>query len=151
MNNKRGPKLKEEGDRKTIPRISKSGRKYWWNPNAYADKLEKSRVEKKSPKAGIPYVPNPSRIKYESKTDEHYLRYVERKLELRKKYDKWINLSREEWLQYYNDMITLLHTDEDFNHYVKEINITLVEKYDIQQMKKKFNKPYDGTGDDYRH
>jgi hypothetical protein len=150
MSNKRGPKPKLQEDRKTIPRIAKSGRKYYWNPNSYADKLEKSRIEKKSPKAGIPYVPNPSRIKYESKTDEYYLRYVERKLELRKKYDKWVFMTREEWREYYRDMITLLHEDPDFNHYVKEINITLVDKYEIKQMQKKFNKPYDGTGDDYR-
>lgn len=150
MSNKRGPKPKLQEDRKTIPRIAKSGRKYYWNPNSYAEKLEKTRKEKKSPKAGIPYVPKPSPIKLDSKTDEHYLRYVERKLELRNKYDKWVYMKREEWLEYFRDMITLLHTDEDFNFYAKEVNITLVEKYEIEQMQKKFNKPYDGTGDDYK-
>lgn len=147
-NNKRGPKPKE--NRKTIPRISKTGRKYWFNPTAYEDMLEKKRLNKSSSSTKTPKEPTPSGIKYHSKTDEYYLRYVEKKLELRNKYDKWVRMDREEWLEYYNDMITLLHTDEDFNHYVKEINITLVEKEEIKKMKKNIGKKYNSAGEDYK-
>ena len=149
-NNKRGPKPKLEADRKTIPRISKSGRKYWFNPNAYEEKLAQNRLERKSSTTKTPKEPNPSRIKYESKTDEYYLRYVERKLEIRNKYEKWVFMSREQWKAYYREMMELLHTDEDFNHYAKEINITLVEKEEIKKMKKNISKKYNSSGEDYR-
>jgi hypothetical protein len=150
MSNKRGPKPKSQEDRKTIPRIAKSGRKYYWNPLTYQEKLAKSRLERNQLPNGLPKEPNPSRIKYESKTDEYYLRYVERKLEIRNKYDKWVFMSREQWQEYYREMMELLHTDEDFNHYVKEINITLVEKAEIKKMKKNISKKYNSSGEDYR-
>jgi hypothetical protein len=59
-------------------------------------------------------------------------------------------MSREQWQQYYREMMELLHTDEDFNHYVKEINITIVEKAEIKKMKKNIGKKYNSSGEDYR-
>ena len=143
-------------------RTTKKGTTYWYYPETVARRTEKVKEELKelrkehktptSEKAYNSIKTSVNVIKLDSKTDEHYLRYIQKKIKLREEYGRWSKLKRSEWLEYYRRMTDLLFKDEDFQHYFRESKKLFAEKVLDMTYKKKEDKEeeYDGRSDDYR-
>lgn len=144
---------------KKVLRTTKKGTTYWYYPEV-AERARLKRIERvEERKIGhishnqsgewntIPTSVNV--IKLDSTKDEHYLRYAERKKELREEYGRWSRMKRNQWLEYYRRLTDLLFHDEDFQHYVKVSLKRLGEKEldeKYEKMKQK-DAEYDGSGD----
>lgn len=150
------------GRKPTANRVLKTtanGTTYWIYPDAVAKRTERIKQQRREvrEKSGIGNadqwntIPTTANvIKLDSKTDEHYLRYVQKKKALREEYGTWVRMSREEWLEYYNRLSYMLFHDEDFLYYFKEVKKTFEEKEldDWWANKNEKDKNYDGRSDD---
>jgi len=142
-------------------RTTKKGTTYWYYPETVAkrtkklnEELKELREQHKTPTSEKVYnsiKTSVNVIKLDSKTDEHYLRYIEKKIKLREEYGRWNTLTRTQWLEYYRRMSDLLFKDEDFQYYFRESRKLFAEKVLDMAYKKKENKEeeYDGRSDEY--
>lgn len=142
-------------------RTTSKGKTYWYYPESaerLAEKYRQQRAElKKTHKLSkesnqwnsIETTANV--IKLDSKTDEHYLRYVQKKKELREEYKTWTRMNRNEWLEYYKRLGDLMFNDEDFQHYFKESKKLFEEKIldEWWEKQKQKEEDYDGRSDEY--
>jgi hypothetical protein len=89
-------------------------------------------------------------IKLDSRSDEHYLRYVEKKKLIREEYGRWSQMSRKETLEYYRRLTDLMFSDEDFQYYFREVKKSFDEKVLDMNYKKMKDKEdsYDGHLDE---
>lgn len=145
MSKEREPIKSKSG--KTIQKVSKTGKKYWFNEDAYLKKKEKLREGRE-----IRGDYKPSQIpKPRAPKSEYYMRYFERKLQIKSEYVKWIHMTREESRECISRLYHLMLTDEDFNHYIKIECKTLEQKAedDWWETKNKKDEDYDGKWDEY--
>ena len=137
--------------RKTEIRVSKSGRKYWYNPDAY--KLEKERTARllgEQPVPLITYDGARTIVYCHDRKSDAYMRYYDKKCLLRSQYPGWKQMSREQWLEYMSKIITMLYTDEDYHQYVVENKTAFEQLMDDrwEELKQK-EQDYDGRQDEY--
>lgn len=147
----------EEGSRsksgKTIVRIAKSGRKYYHNPNKYHERAVELRLKRQEQGIDVKgeYPNQRVKILCADKKSDAYMRYYEQKCTLRGEYPKWVFMSREQHLEYFNRLWQLIEGG-DFQHWFKIDNKTQVEKMEDDWWERKLekDKDYDGYGEDYR-
>lgn len=108
-------------------RVSKSGRIYYTRNPAY------KAVERTT---DIPPFMH-------SRTDPHYLRYFEKKTEIRNQYPFWSKMSPEQWRGYYERVYTLMQTDVDYQHWIKIVNATERQKIDWDTLDRKIQRSKD--------
>lgn len=146
---------KEEGtlskSGRTVLRIAKNGREYWYNPDSY--KLQKERLlRKKEDEEGyatrewvkqrvVPLCHDPK--------SESYMKYFERKCKIREEYPKWLSMNKEQHREYFRRVLDLMQTDKDLRYYLEVETETGVEKSLRERLERKINKDYDGRMDDY--
>lgn len=138
--------------KKTELRISKSGKRYWINPELYYARLQKEKDDRIERGQRVRGYYNQNRLTPYCHDNGHptYMKYWEKKKEIRDKYPDWKSMSREEWLEYYTQVINLIYTDTDYLQYREETK-TLAEREDDKWWEEKKLKEgeYDGTNDDY--
>lgn len=143
---------KEDDERKTHLRISKSGRKYWWNPDAYKQRIQKENVLRE--KEGKKLLGEIYNVKTKSycydKDSESYMRYWNKKDTIRNEYPKWVYMNREQCREYYSRVWDLIQNDVDYLQW-KEESKTLEERnLDTKwEERKRKDEEYDGHGDEY--
>jgi hypothetical protein len=148
--------LKEVGEvsrtGKTIIRLTKDGRKYYHNPNKYYER--KTKINEEREKEGLPPITGKdfTRSKpycYDPKS-ESYMRYYQKKEEIRNDYPKWVHMSREQCIEYYGKIWDLMNYDEDYRQWKWESR-TLAERTEDEWWieKKRKEEDYDGHGDEY--
>ena len=149
---------KNSKDRKVL-RTTKTGSTYWYYPQS-AERWRLKRIERdqrireghETHNGGSKWNTIPTSvnvIKLDSKTDEHYLRYVEKKKQIREEYDRWSRMSRKDSLEYYSRISHLLFHDQDFQYYIKE-SLKLLGEKDLDEKYDRMNlklKDYDGSSD----
>jgi len=141
-------------------RTTKRGTTYWYYPATVARRMQKVKDElkelkelHKAGKGGNGYNTLETKvnvIKLDSRTDEHYLRYVEKKKLIREEYGRWSQMSRNETLEYYRRLTDLMFSDEDFQYYFREVKKNFEEKVldmNYAKMKEK-EESYDGHLDE---
>ena len=138
-------------ERKTEIRIAKSGRKYWYNPDAY--KLEKERTARllgEQPTQLITYDGARTIVYCYDSKNESYMRYYDKKCKIRSEYPVWKQMSREQWLEYMSRILTLIYTDEDYLQYKVETKTFEEKALDTkwEEMREK-EKDYNGRNDEY--
>ena len=135
---------------KTVIRIAKSGRKYWYNPNAYH--LEKQRIAKRLCDEAEPISEEGAKgVVYRAdKKNDAYGRYYEKKLKIRSEYPVWKEMCREHWREYMSRELTLIYTDEDYKEYLEQTKTIAERIIDArwEELKEK-EKNYDGHNDEY--
>jgi len=137
-------------------RTTKTGSTYWYYPKTVAkrmqkvkDELQKLKEEHKAGKEISEYNTIETKvnvIKLDSRSDEHYLRYVEKKKAIREQYGRWSQMDRKQTLEYYKRIGDLLFHDEDFQYYFREVKKSFDEKVldmNYKKMKEKEDS-YDG-------
>jgi hypothetical protein len=139
--------------RKTEIRIAKSGRKYWYNPNAY--QLEKERIAKRLGEQQTPlitYDGAKTTVYRADKTNAAYGRYYEKKLQIRSEYPIWRKMKREDWREYMSRILNLIHNDEDYKQYKEETKTIADRLLDArwEELKRK-EENYDGRNDEYEY
>jgi len=109
-------------------RVAKSGRIYYTQSKPYIAPEKKRDIP--------PFM--------HSTTDPHYLRYFERKTQIRSEYPFWSKMSPEQWRGYYERIYRLMQTDADYQHWAKEVNATEKQKtnWDIIDRKNARDKEY---------
>jgi hypothetical protein len=138
---------------KSVVRMSKSGRKYYHNPNKYIPKTARTvrpleeRGKWLNRKDDISSRSKP--YCYDKKS-EYYMRYWDRKNEIRQEYPKWVHMSREECREYYGRVWDLMQNDEDYKKWKWETR-TLIERNKDQwwEEQKEREDEYDGRNDEY--
>lgn len=136
--------------RKTVIRVAKSGRKYWYNPNAY--QLEKQRIAKRLCDEAEPISEEGAKgVVYRAdKKNSAYQRYYEKKVKIRSEYPVWKEMCREHWLEYMTRIIELIYTDEDYKQYREETKTLADRLLDAWwEEKKQKEGDYDGRTDEY--
>jgi len=141
---------------KRAGRTTKKGTTYWYYPKTVAkrmqkvkDELQKLKEEHKAGKEISEYNTIETKvnvIKLDSRSDEHYLRYVEKKKAIREQYGRWSQMDRKQTLEYYKRIGDLLFHDEDFQYYFREVKKSFDEKVldmNYKKMKEKEDS-YDG-------
>ena len=132
-------------ERKTVKRIAKSGRVYFYSINRLNELKNPLDVTEK-------YYRDDEEIKFKlhDKTNEAYLRYVEKKIKIRREYPRTKYMERSEWLEYYKRIIDLIYSDGDFQQWREETK-TMVEKEEDAwwENKKQKEGDYDGRTDEY--
>jgi hypothetical protein len=108
-------------------RVAKSGRVYYTRNKAYIPLDKKKDIQ--------PFM--------HSTTDPHYLRYFERKTQIRSEYPYWHKMSPEQWRGYYERVYTLMQTDEDYQHWIKVVNATERQKIDWDTLDRKIQRSKD--------
>lgn len=81
---------------------------------------------------------------------ESYMRYWERKNEIRQEYPTWVHMKREQWQEYFSRIWVLMETDSDYLQW-KEESKTLEERKEDQRWIERLEseKNYNGSSDDY--
>jgi hypothetical protein len=131
--------------RKTVQRMAKSGRIYYYNPNKVANPLEltdKYYTEEEVVK-----------VHRNDKTNPHYQNYVEKKIALKREYPRYKWIEREDWLEYYHRLLNLIYSpDGDFQKWREETK-TLQEREDDLwwEEKKQKEQQYNGRNDEYEY
>jgi len=139
---------------KTIVRTSKSGRKYYHNPTKYRERKEEEQrkiMEKGGEPTRKPYEHTKQRstpICSDPKS-EAYMRYYEKKKEIRSEYPNWVHMKRDQYREYYKRIWNLILFDEDFQQWFRVDSKTLAEKEEDQwwEERKRKDENYDGRGD----
>jgi hypothetical protein len=108
-------------------RVAKSGRVYYTRSKAYVPLDKKKDIP--------PFM--------HSRTDPHYLRYFERKKEIRSQYPFWHKMTQEEWREYYERVYTLIQTDADYIHWIKVINASERQKINWDVLDRKIQRQKD--------
>ena len=138
--------------KKTELRISKSGKRYWINPELYYARLQKEKDDRIKRGDRVRGYYNKNRLTPYCHDNGHptYMKYWEKKKVIRDKYPDWKEMKREEWLEYYTQIINLIYTDTDYLQY-KEETKTVAEREEDQWWKEKKEKEeeYDGMNDEY--
>lgn len=75
-----------------------------------------------------------------SKTDPHYLRYHKRKMGIRNGYPLWNAMERGQWKEYYTRIFELVHTDADYQYWIREVNTTERQKIDWDVLDRKIQR-----------
>ena len=78
-----------------------------------------------------------------SKSDEHYLRYFERKQKIRSEYPFWNQMTMSQWKEYFGRIYTLMLTDEDYLYWINVVNETEKQKGDRGRLERKIQKSKD--------
>lgn len=143
---------KDDDERKTHLRISKSGRKYWWNPDAYERRIIKENQKREREGKKLLGKSNTEKTKpycYD-KDSPTYMRYWEKKQEIRNEYPKWVHMDRDDCREYYGRVWDLIQNDVDYQQW-KEESKTLEErsKDEWWEERKRKDEEYDGRGDEY--
>ena len=129
---------------KTVRRVAKSGRTYYYSPKKIKNPAELTDRYYKEDEEVKVYIFD--------KNNPNYLKYVEKKIALKRQYPrpKWI--TREELLDYYKRVLELIYTDEDYKRY-KEETKTMTELEDDRwwEEKKQKEKEYNGRNDEYEY
>lgn len=152
--NKEERYLKEEGSKsrsgKTVLRIAKSGRKYYYNPVAYEELKLRLKEQREGVGCGT-YTKQRLVPLCKDESSEAYMRYYEQKCNLRNEYPKWLQMSREDTKSYYN-RLWLLIEGNDFQHFLKEDSKTLEEKNKDSKWEEwnEKSRNYNGSGEEYR-
>ena len=109
-------------------RVAKSGRIYYTQSKPYIPPEKKRDIP--------PFM--------HSTTDPHYLRYFQKKTEIRREYPFWSKMSPIQWRDYYERIYRLMQTDEDYQHWAKEVNATNRQQinWDILDRKNARDKEY---------
>jgi hypothetical protein len=148
---------KEDGEvsksGRTIVRTSKSGRKYYHNPNSYAELKRKKRelAKKEGKEIRGEYDKQRSSIYCADKNNEAYMRYFQKKSEIRHEYPNWVHMYKEEWREYFKRVLNLMETDEDYLQYKLETKTLAEKEEDIWwEEKNEKDKNYNGSGEEYR-
>lgn len=142
---------KKEENRKTELRISKNGRKYWWSPGGYKNRIEKENEKRKIEGKKL----LGQSIKFNNKPycyDEEspsYMRYWKKKEEIRNEYPTWVHMNREMCREYFSRVWDLIHNDSDYLQW-KEESKTQAERLDDEWWleKKRKEENYDGHNDE---
>ena len=138
---------------KTIVRITKDGRKYYYNPNTYHDrkkKINEERVKEGLEPIGKDVATRSKPYCYDPKNSA-YMRYYEKKCEVRSKYPKWVHMSREQSREYYSKIWDLIHNDSDYLQWKEETKNLDERMKDLWwEEKNEKDKNYDGSGEEYR-
>lgn len=132
-------------ERKSIKRVAKSGRVYFYPANRLNNLKNPYEVTERYYKDD-----EEIKVKLQDKTNEAYLRYVEKKIALKREYPRPKYMERSEWLEYYQRMIHLIYNDLDFQQWREETK-TIAEKEDDiwWEEKKQKERDYDGRMDEY--
>ena len=109
-------------------RVASSGRVYYVN-------LDIAR-KKSTRKNDIPPF-------MQSKSDEHYLRYFERKRKIRSEYPFWNQMTMSQWKEYFGRIYTLMLTDEDYQYWINVVNETEKQKGDRGRLERKIQRSKD--------
>lgn len=141
---------------RTIVRTSKSGRKYYHNPTKYKE-IKEAKERKILEEGG-----EPARAQYEhsnqrskpicqDKDSEAYMRYYEKKLEIRNEYPNWVHMKRAQYREYFNRLWDLMMHGEDFQHWFRVDSKTQKERDEDEWWveRKKKDEDYNGRGDEY--
>jgi len=109
-------------------RTAKSGRVYYTRSKAYVPPEKKRDIP--------PFM--------HSTTDPYYLAYFQKKTEIRREYPFWSKMSPIQWRDYYERIYRLMQTDEDYQHWAKEVNATNRQQinWDILDRKNARDKEY---------
>lgn len=146
----------EEGHRsktgKTFVRVAKSGRVYYHNPTAYKDKKAEERKKLEAEGRQLRGEYDSQRVKPLCYDEKHpaYMRYFEKKVQIRSEYPNWVWMTREECREYYKRIWDLMG-EEDFKEWKWDTR-TMEERTKDEWWREKDEKDrnYDGTGDEYR-
>lgn len=79
-----------------------------------------------------------------------YMRYWDKKLQLRNQYPKWVHMSREQCREYYSKIWDLMITDEDYLQWKEETKTLAERNEDLwwdEQKEREQN--YNGRNDEY--
>jgi hypothetical protein len=122
---------------KLARRTSKSGKVYYYDESKYKKKSRPSLRD--------------TRPLQQSKTDEYYLRYFERKMEIRSEYPTWNEMSSDQWRNYFQRIYELTMIDEDYKHWMWVINQTDQDKLKEEKWERaeEKRKNYNGSTDEY--
>ena len=117
----------------TEKRTAKSGRTYWVN------------LSKRTRGDGARTIPFCA-----DKNSEAYMRYYNKKLELRNQYPMWTRMKQPEWKEYMNRIMTMMISDVDFLKYEREYNSLVEDALDKKWKKIRLKESeYDGRNDEY--
>jgi hypothetical protein len=137
---------------KTIVRIAKSGRVYYHNPNAYRDKRRElqKKLEEEGRELRGEY--NNQRVKPLCYDENHpaYLRYFEKKVQIRGEYPNWVYMKRDEHREYFSRIWDLMQ-GEDYKEWKWDTR-TMEERVKDEWWREKDEKDsnYNGSGEEYR-
>jgi hypothetical protein len=138
---------------KSIVRMSKSGRKYYHNPNRYIPKTARTT---RSPEERGKWLNVKNDISSRTKPycydpkSEFYMKYWDKKNEIRQQYPKWVHMSREQCREYYGKIFDLINYDEDYRQWKWETRTSLeINKDAWWQEQKQREEDYDGHLDEY--
>ena len=102
-------------ERKSVRRIAKSGRVYFYPKNRLVKLKNPLEITEKYYKEDE-IVP----VKLQDKTNEAYLRYVDKKIAIKREYPRPKYMERHEWLEYMGRIIELIYSDADYKQYREE-------------------------------
>jgi hypothetical protein len=137
---------------KTIVRTAKSGRVYYHNPNAYKDKQKElqKKLEEEGRELRGEY--DTQRIKPLCYDESHpaYMRYFQKKVEIRNQYPGWKWMTRDEYREYFRRIWDLMQ-EEDYKEWKWDTR-TMEERVKDNWWKEKDEKDrnYNGSGEEYR-
>ena len=109
-------------------RVASSGRVYYVNLDIEREKSARKQDIK-------PFM--------HSESDEHYLRYFERKQKIRSEYPFWNQMGMSQWKEYFGRIYTLMLTDEDYLYWMNVVNETEKQKGDRGRLERKIQKSKD--------
>lgn len=131
---------------KTILRIAKSGRQYWYNPvKAEAEKERVRELRNTGKVYNQPRLPKPYAPKSES-----YMKYFERKLKIAEQFPDTQTRTLEEHKQYINQLLELILTDKDLRYYLEVESETEQQRLKRERFERKRDEDYDGMNAEYR-
>lgn len=131
---------------KTILRVAKSGKEYWYNPDRADKDKERLRLLRNTGKVyNLPRLPTP----YDSNS-ESYMRYFERKSKIAEQFPDTQTRTREEHKEYLNQLLELILTDKDLKYYLEVETETEQERLKRELFERKRDKGYDGFNAEYK-
>ena len=143
---------KDDVNRKTELRVSRSGRKYWWNPGHYQKRIKKENEKRE--REGMKLLGQSDGVRTKpycyDKDSPSYMKYYEKKVNIRNEYPKWVHMNREQCREYYARVWDLMNYDEDYRQWKWESR-TLAERTEDEwwEEKKRKDEEYDGHNDEY--
>lgn len=136
---------------RTILKVSKDGRKYWYNPDSY--RLQKERLLRKREEeegyATREWIKSRVVPLCHAPKSESYMKYFERKSEIRNEYPKWLSMNQKQHREYFRRVLDLIQTDPDLKHYLEVECETIQDRWKRERLERKKEEDYDGHTDDY--
>jgi hypothetical protein len=137
---------------KTFVRVAKSGRVYYHNPNAYKDKRRElqKKLEEEGRELRGEYDTQRTKPLCYDENHPAYMRYYEKKLQIRNEYPNWVHMRRDEYREYFRRIWDLMQ-EEDYKEWKWDTR-TLEEKSkdDWWREKDERDRNYNGSGEEYR-